>query len=100
MVVSLAGRNSGVSVTLVESDHRKAAFLREVSRETSAVVTVETRRAEDIIEADSPPEMVTSRALAPLPTLAKLIHPWLEKGTAGVFLTGEQVLDDRYTRRN
>ncbi len=55
---------------LVESDKRKAAFLRAVARETGADFIVSDQRAEDI-----PPygaDVVTARALAPLEVLVGL----------------------------
>ncbi len=55
---------------LVESDKRKAAFLRAVARETGADFIVSDQRAEDI-----PPygaDVVTARALAPLEMLVGL----------------------------
>ncbi len=55
---------------LVESDKRKAAFLRTVARQTGADFSVFDQRAEDI-----PPfaaDVVTARALAPLETLVGL----------------------------
>jgi len=54
-------------VQLIESDVRKATFLREVSRETSTPVTIHDIRVEDckIEKVD----VVTARALAPLSDL-------------------------------
>jgi 16S rRNA (guanine527-N7)-methyltransferase len=51
-------------VHLIESDVRKATFLREVSRETSTSVTIHDRRIEDTEIADI--DVFTARALAPL----------------------------------
>lgn len=68
-------------VHLIESDARKAAFLREVSRETAAGATVHAVRIES-----APPltaDAVTARALAPLAAL--LDH-------AGRFATERTVL--------
>ena len=67
LVVSII---SGCSVTLVEADKRKAAFLREVSRATFSNTIVLAERAEDIKA--SPADVVTARAVAPI-TLS-LIH--------------------------
>ncbi|MFW5654432.1 MAG: 16S rRNA (guanine(527)-N(7))-methyltransferase RsmG [Roseicyclus sp.] len=57
---------------LVESDTRKCAFLRQVLQETSISVSVENARAETLppIRAD----IVSARALAPLPRLLPLVH--------------------------
>lgn len=54
-------------VHLIESDVRKATFLREVSRETGVTVTVHDRRVEDC----SIPalDVISARALAPLKDL-------------------------------
>ncbi|HYD19456.1 MAG TPA: 16S rRNA (guanine(527)-N(7))-methyltransferase RsmG [Patescibacteria group bacterium] len=54
-------------VHLVESDIRKATFLREVSRETSTPVTVHDRRIEETAIPNV--SVVTARALAPLKDL-------------------------------
>ena len=83
----LLKKTANAEVTLVESDSRKAAFLREVSRETSAPAVVLNQRMEALDIAR--PDVVTSRALAPVATLAETIRPWLDKGTTGLFLAGE-----------
>ncbi|AKO98724.1 16S rRNA-methyltransferase GidB [Marinovum algicola DG 898] len=66
LVVALAQR-PGFSVTLVESDQRKAAFLRTVLRETGSTGTVIAER----IEATEPQfaAVLSARALAALPQL-------------------------------
>lgn len=51
-------------VHLIESDIRKATFLREVSRETSTPVTVHDKRVESCTIDNI--DLVTARALAPL----------------------------------
>lgn len=62
-------------VTCIESDQRKAAFLRTVSRETGVPFTVLASR----IEAAPPQQadVVSARALAPLPQLLALAAPHL-----------------------
>ena len=88
LVLALLLKKIGnAEVTLVESDSRKAAFLREVSRETSAPAVVVNKRMEALDIAR--PDIVTSRALAPVVSLAKTIRPWLDNGTTGMFLAGE-----------
>jgi 16S rRNA (guanine527-N7)-methyltransferase len=57
-------------VHLVESDVRKATFLREVSRETKTPVTVHDTRVEDTEIPNL--DVITARALAPLRDL--LVH--------------------------
>ena len=92
IVLALSLKQVGGEVRLVESDTRKAAFLREVSRETSAPTIVDTRRAELVIAHEPPPDLVTARAFASLASLIDVTQPWLANGTIGVFLTGTRAL--------
>lgn len=74
-------------VHLVESDQRKAAFLREVSRVTKAAhVTVHATRLLDLAPLSA--DVVTSRALAPLPTLIPWAARHLKPGGTALFLKG------------
>lgn len=85
----LKGRE-GANVQLIESDQRKAAFLRAVSRETGAEAEIHNGRAEDILPAlGSDIGGVSARALAPLDRLVGLARGALETGAIGVFLKGE-----------
>ncbi|MBB4264515.1 16S rRNA (guanine(527)-N(7))-methyltransferase RsmG [Roseospira visakhapatnamensis] len=56
---------------LVESDRRKAAFLREAARATHTAVTLHAARLESV--APLAGDVVTARALAPLPDLLPLV---------------------------
>lgn len=59
-------------VTMIEVDQRKSVFLREVIRRTGIDATVLTDRIERV-----PPQgadIVSARALAPLPILLPLVH--------------------------
>lgn len=77
---------TGLRFDLVESDRRKAAFLREAVRLTGAPATVHAARAESV--ALSPAPLVTARALAPLPQLLALAAPLLAPGGVCLFLKG------------
>lgn len=75
---------------LVESDGRKAAFLREAARITgvSNRLTVHAKRAESL---ELPPvDLITARALAPLPDLLSLCEPFWKSQTLGLFLKGKR----------
>lgn len=76
-------------VHLVESDGRKATFLREVSRETATPVTVHAERAEQL--APFPADVVTARALAPLERLIELAMPFLTRDSVALFLKGQDI---------
>ena len=79
------------SVHLIESDQRKCAFLRGVSRETGAPAIIHCGRIETILpELDAPIEAISARALAPLPVLLDYAGKLIEKGATGVFSKGEQ----------
>jgi 16S rRNA (guanine527-N7)-methyltransferase len=73
-------------VHLIESDQRKAAFLREASRACGVSVTVHAARIEAVpaLAAD----VVTSRALAPLPQLLAYAERHVHPGTTCLFLKG------------
>jgi 16S rRNA (guanine527-N7)-methyltransferase len=77
-------------VTLIESDSRKCAFLREVARKTGITVEILSTRIElaaTQAKLDSP-EVVSARALAPLDRLLGLAAPLFTPATVGVFLKG------------
>jgi 16S rRNA (guanine527-N7)-methyltransferase len=57
---------------LVESDTRKCAFLREVARQTGVSVSVRNARIEALPPAGA--DIVSARALAPLPRLLEWAH--------------------------
>ena len=83
---------SGAHVTLVEADNRKAAFLREASRITSAHTEVIAGRAEAV--AATPADAVTGRAVAPLAKLLHLAEPLIRPGGRCYFLKGSNVEDE------
>lgn len=76
-------------VHLVESDERKAAFLREVSRETSTPVAIHVSRIEDMVPFVA--DVVTARALAPLSKLIELARPFVGDRTVLLFPKGQDV---------
>jgi 16S rRNA (guanine527-N7)-methyltransferase len=86
---------SGAEVHLVESIGKKATFLREAVRVTGAPAIIHAMRVEDFV--DKAPEsidVVTARALAPLPKLLALAYPLLKKGALGLFPKGQDVASE------
>ena len=82
-------------VHLIESDQRKAGFLRAVSRETAAPAIIHAERVESALpELAGQIEGVSARALAPLSRLVRLAEGPLNEGALGVFLKGEEWRDE------
>lgn len=79
----------GADVHLIESDQRKATFLREAARATDTSVTVHDTRAEDLAPLDA--DVVTARALAPLPRLLPWVHRHMKKDGKSLLLKGSDV---------
>ena len=94
LVLAILGAEAGDSRhILVESDSRKAAFLREVARETGVLVDILCMRIEN---AETRAKLgmadcVTARALAPLPRLLEIAAPYFASSTLGLFLKGREV---------
>ncbi|MFG1236899.1 16S rRNA (guanine(527)-N(7))-methyltransferase RsmG [Xanthobacter autotrophicus DSM 597] len=89
VVAAALSERPGADVHLVESDTRKSAFLREVARVAELPVTVHAHRIEQVAQMLAPgTEVVSARALAPLPKLLELAEPFLTAGALGVFPKG------------
>jgi 16S rRNA (guanine527-N7)-methyltransferase len=80
---------SGLRFDLIESDHRKASFLREAGRVTGASVTVHAVRAEAATVEPAP--LVTARALASVSELLSLSGRLLTPDGACLFPKGARV---------
>jgi len=79
-------------VHLIESNKKKAAFLREAARVTGAPAIVHAERVAAFAggfrgELDA----VTARALAPLPELLSIAYPLLKRGAQALFPKGQDV---------
>ena len=81
----------GALVHLVESNTRKAAFLREAGRVTATPIMVHAERIENFARRfEGQLDAVCARALAPLDDLVNLAFPLLGKtGTIGLFPKGQ-----------
>lgn len=93
VIAVLASEAGGTTHTLIESDSRKAAFLREVARTLGVAVDILCTRIE-IRETHAMVgeiNCVTARALAPLPRLVELAAPYFGPGTVGLFSKGRDV---------
>ena len=94
LVIACAlAKTPGAQVHLVESNGKKAAFLREAVRVTGAPAIVHQARIEQMeTKLDQPIEVVTARALAPLSDLLGLAEPWLKTGAQALLLKGQDVV--------
>lgn len=91
LACALAGR-AGAIVHLIESNGKKAAFLREAVQRLSLPAEVHTVRIEDFVKNSKlQPDVVTARAVAPLDRLLELTLPLLMNGALGVFPKGQDV---------
>ena len=82
----------GAMVHLVERNSKKAAFLREALRITSAPGIVHATEIEDIVDSiQGPIDCVTARALAPLHQLIAFAEPLVRKGAKALFQKGQDV---------
>jgi 16S rRNA (guanine527-N7)-methyltransferase len=87
----------GTRVHLVDSNMKKAAFLREVIRETKVPAIVHCARIETITSTlNGKVDFVTARALAPLSKLFEMIAPFVKRGAKAFLLKGQD-LDSELT---
>jgi 16S rRNA (guanine527-N7)-methyltransferase len=91
-VACALAQTPGAQVHLVESNGKKAAFLRESARVTGVPAIVHPDRIENFGDSfGGNAGVVTARALAPLKSLCEYAFPLLAKGAIGLFLKGQDV---------
>ncbi len=88
IAIHLRGRPDA-AVHLIESNTRKCAFLREVARECDAPAFIHNARAEDVLPGLRDIDILTARAVAPLPRLLEMGKLPLSRGASGLFLKSE-----------
>lgn len=89
LVIAIAGAERGLKVHLVESNSRKCAFLRHISRLTGSAATVHEARLETVVPGFiGKADVVSARALAALAQLLDWTAPLLKVGTIGLFPKG------------
>jgi 16S rRNA (guanine527-N7)-methyltransferase len=83
---------------LIESDTRKASFLREALRITDTHAEVYAERVESVAKRIATRiHMITARAFAPLPRMLELTEPFFLSGAKAVFLKSQDVDDELTT---
>jgi 16S rRNA (guanine527-N7)-methyltransferase len=89
---AIAGTRERPAVHLVESNGKKSAFLRQAAREAAVPAVIHHERIEEFVRHfTGKADVVTARAVAPLPKLLGLAEPLLNKGAIGLFLKGQDV---------
>ena len=93
VVAALLAETNHCEVTLVESDTRKCAFLREVARQTGIAVDIVNARIESLSTQAriAAVDVISARALAPLDRLCPLVAPLFSRDTLGLFPKGREV---------
>jgi 16S rRNA (guanine527-N7)-methyltransferase len=93
VVAILAAENNNCpKFTLTESDQRKATFLRTLAREVGAPFKVIACRAEDLEPQAA--DIVSARALAPLPKLLEYAKLHLALGETALFPKGARFAEE------
>lgn len=91
-VACVLAEKPGAMVHLVESNGKKAAFLREAIRATGVPAQVHAERIEKFVATTvNSVDVVSARALAPLKTLCDQAFPMIERGAIGLFAKGLDV---------
>lgn len=90
VAIVLADRPSPPGVTLVEADQRKAAFLREAARVLELPVRVVAERAETAAPLSA--DVISARALAPLPLLLDLVIRHMAPGGVALLQRAQGML--------
>jgi 16S rRNA (guanine527-N7)-methyltransferase len=94
VVLAVMAQEAGAAVRgpvhLVESNGKKASFLRHVARVLELDVVIHPARIQDAAPqlAQIPIDVVTARALAPLDRLLTFAEPLLIAGATGIFPKG------------
>ncbi len=93
VLAMVLGHRPDMEMHLVESNDKKAAFLREAVRVSGAPAIVHNCRIEQLAAGVTPvqADVVLARALAPLPKLLELTETYLSNGAIGLFHKGQDV---------
>jgi len=86
IAIMAADECPNMTVTLIESDQRKSAFLRTVARETGVACKVIAQRIESVERQNG--DILSARALADLSGLLDYAEPHLKKDGTALFPKG------------
>lgn len=95
VVAAVLAETPGATTTLIESNAKKCAFLRETARLAQLPVTVICERIEKVVPTlTKAADVVSARALAQLDQLLDYAEPLLRAGATGLFPKGQDVDDE------
>jgi 16S rRNA (guanine527-N7)-methyltransferase len=95
VVAAVLAERPSASVTLIESNAKKCAFLRETARIAELPVRVVCERIERAIpDLPGPVDVVSARALKPPSGLLEFGAPLIQAGAVGLFPKGQDVDDE------
>jgi len=98
VIATALARYHDTCVHLVESNGKKAAFLREAVRLAAPSAVVHHERIEDFVARfNGPVDAVTARAVAPLKVLLDQSVKLMSQGAVGVFPKGREWAAERLT---
>ena len=94
LVLAIIGmeKKPDMKVTIIESDTRKCAFMRSVSRETNLDVQIITKRIEEVTDIEA--DVVTARALGTVSQLLEYSKNILKDNGVCLFLKGNACSDE------
>jgi 16S rRNA (guanine527-N7)-methyltransferase len=90
LACALAEREGHV-MHLIESRDRKAAFLQDAAHLVGAPAVIHRGRIEDLVSEMPAVDVVTARALAPLPKLFGYVEPLVRKGAKALLMKGQDI---------
>jgi 16S rRNA (guanine527-N7)-methyltransferase len=95
VIAAVLAEFSEARITLVESNGKKCAFLRETVRLAALPAEIVHARIEDVVPGLKDLfDVVSARALAPLAVLLEMAEPLLQRGSVGIFPKGQDVDDE------
>ena len=80
--------NNGLDATLIESNKKKARFLKDTTEKIGIDVNIFNKRFEDIETANNQETVILSRAVSNLSDLLKMGLKYFELGSIGIFHKG------------
>ncbi|KAF0231904.1 MAG: hypothetical protein FD175_465 [Beijerinckiaceae bacterium] len=99
VIACLLAEKADGEIHLIESNGKKAAFLRHVSTSLALPAVIHAVRIEDAVPRLPQTDVVTARALAPLTDLLRFSNLLLKSGAVGLFPKGRDVEEELTTAR-